>query len=123
MRTQLLSLIMTVCAAMVANAQTVDHPYQVGGSVLPPVLVHVVRPHAVAPDPFLKPLTGTVTTCGVVDQQGVPQKFNVFKSSDNALNASALDAVRQYRYRAATLKGQPVAVRVCVKINFNSQNP
>jgi TonB family protein len=103
---------------MAACAQTVDHPLRVGGSVVPPVLIHDVTPTKPTGGLFHKPKSGSSTVCGVVDEQGLPQNFHVTKSAGDKLDASALDAVRQYRFDPATHEGKPVAVQLCAQVNF-----
>ena len=108
----------SLCASLAARAQTIDHPLQVGGSVAPPVAIHVVDPQMPHIGFFHKPKTGSSTVCGIVDEQGLPQNFAVTKSAGDKLDKSALDAVRQYRFNPATQGGKPVAVRLCVQVNF-----
>ncbi|HZQ44380.1 MAG TPA: energy transducer TonB [Acidobacteriaceae bacterium] len=111
-------LILSFCAVATAYTQTVDHPLQVAGNVVPPVLVHDVVPKMPHVSFFHKPKSVGSTVCGVVDEQGLPQNFTVAKSAGDKFDKSALDAVRQYRFNPAAQGGKPVAVGLCFQVNF-----
>jgi TonB family protein len=101
-----------------AKAQTTDHPLQVGGQVKAPVAIYTPMPQ------FPKgALTGNPATqfmvSLVVDQQGLPQKVRMFKGMSEERDKYALDAVRKYRFKPATLDGQAVAVELKIEVNID----
>ncbi len=52
-----------------------------------------------------------------VGKDGVPRAVT-FVSGDSRFAASALDSVRQWRYRPALLNGQPVEVQTVITLEF-----
>jgi periplasmic protein TonB len=62
---------------------------------------------------------GTVTLRLVVGQDGRPYDIRVRQSLGMGLDEKAIDAVRRWRFRAATLNGQPVATEIEVEVNFH----
>lgn len=94
-------------------------PVQVGGNVKPARMISAVRPvypalaktQHVAGDVHVDALidaTGRVTTMKVV-------------SGPSLLHQAAMDALRQWKYQAATLDGRPVAMHLTVTIQFRLQ--
>jgi len=61
---------------------------------------------------------GEITVLGVVAATGMAIDLKGQDGEDADATASALDAVRQYRFKPATLDGRPVAVRLKVIVNF-----
>jgi TonB family protein len=51
-----------------------------------------------------------------VDEKGQPQNIQVVKSPSHYLDGPVAAAVRQYRFRAATLDNQPVATPVTLTV-------
>lgn len=105
-------------ACGVPAAQTVDHPLQVGGQVKAPIAMQT-------PDPeFPKGALSRGTATGwvvalVVDQQGYPQKVRMLRGGGTDADKYVIDAVQQYRFKPATLDGQPVAVYLNIEINID----
>jgi TonB family protein len=94
-------------------------PVEVGGDVkpariissVPPVYPALAKTQHVAGDVRVDALidaTGRVTTMKIV-------------SGPSLLQQSAMDALRQWKYRAATLDGKPVAMHLTVTIQFRLQ--
>ena len=54
----------------------------------------------------------------IVDTQGLPQNLQVVRHLKMGLDEAALAAVRQYRFKPATLQGKPVPVIVEITANF-----
>lgn len=61
---------------------------------------------------------GEVTVQFVVDTEGRVREPSVRRSNNPMLDAPALDAVRQWRFKPGTLDGQPVNVRMMVPMIF-----
>jgi TonB family protein len=58
----------------------------------------------------------------VMNKQGVPQQVHVVKSVRGDVDASALEAVRQWRYKPYLLNGFPVAVETTINITYSLAN-
>jgi hypothetical protein len=90
-----------------------------GAAIVPPKLIKSVRaiasPNAL--EYFSRDKTATVTLDAVVDATGRVKSMKVI-SGPASLRDSAIDALKQYRYAPATLRGKPVAAHVTVAIKF-----
>jgi periplasmic protein TonB len=91
--------------------------YHVGGGVSAPQLVF-------APDPEFSDearrakYQGVCVVSLVVDAQGNPQRVQVVRHLGMGLDEKAVEAVKQYRFKPATLQGKPVPVEVNIEVNF-----
>jgi protein TonB len=91
--------------------------YHVGGGVSAPQLIF-------APDPEFSDearrakYQGVCVVSLVVDAQGNPQRVQVVRHLGMGLDEKALEAVRQYKFKPATLQGKPVPVEVNIEVNF-----
>ena len=61
---------------------------------------------------------GTVEFEIVVTKDGVPAELRVLRSPSDDLSESALEAVRQWRYRPTLLNGSPVEIVSTVIVNY-----
>jgi len=66
----------------------------------------------------LDKIGGVVAISLIVDPQGMPQNVHVARGVGHGLDESAIEAVKQYRFKPAMLDGKPVAVYLNVKVNF-----
>ena len=90
---------------------------QPGSKVQAPVLVY--QPNPVFPENSkAKHISGEVIVSMRVGRNGLPESLDVVTAPADDLAEAALDAVRQYRFRAATRDGQPVSVDMNVSVNF-----
>jgi TonB family protein len=91
--------------------------YHVGGGVVAPQLIF-------APDPEFSDearrakFQGVCVVSLVVDAQGNPQRVQVLRHLGMGLDQKAVDAVKQYRFKPATLQGKPVPVEVNIEVTF-----
>jgi TonB family protein len=91
--------------------------YHVGGGVAAPQLLF-------APDPEFSEearrakFQGVCVVSLVVDAQGNPQRVQVVRHLGMGLDQKALAAVKQYRFKPATLQGKPVPVEVNIEVTF-----
>jgi periplasmic protein TonB len=91
--------------------------YHVGGGVAAPQLIF-------APDPEFSDearrakFQGVCVVSLVVDAQGNPQRVQVVRHLGMGLDQKAVDAVKQYRFKPATLQGKPVPVEVNIEVTF-----
>ena len=63
-------------------------------------------------------IQGVVKLSAVVDAKGNVTKVEPIESPDPTLAAAAVDAVKKWTYKPATLKGKPVKVIMTVTVNF-----
>ncbi len=61
---------------------------------------------------------GIVVLMLVVGADGRPYNIHVRQSLGMGLDEKAIEAVRNWRFRPATLNGQPVATQIAVEVNF-----
>jgi len=90
--------------------------YRVGGEVRPPELIHDVKP-VYPPLARQARIQGTVGMEAVITGAGVIESLRLLHGHP-LLAPAALDAVRQWRYRAATLNGKPVDVALSIEVHF-----
>jgi TonB family protein len=105
-------------AALKTAASPAALPSQ-GVATVPPKLIKSVRaiasPNAL--EYFEHDKTATVTLDAVVDASGRVRSMKVL-SGPTSLRESAINALKQYRYEPATLRGKPVAAHVTVPVKF-----
>ncbi len=63
--------------------------------------------------------SGSVIVGLTVDENGVPQDVHVVSSSNPGFTSSAINTVKQYRYKPAMKDGKPVSVQLTVSVNFH----
>jgi periplasmic protein TonB len=91
--------------------------YHVGGGVAAPRLIF-------APDPEFSDearrakFQGICVVSLIVDPQGNPQRVQVVRHLGMGLDQKAVDAVKLYRFKPATLQGKPVPVEVNIEVTF-----
>lgn len=61
---------------------------------------------------------GAVVLNVTISKEGVPEDLSVVSSPSDDLTESALNAVRQWRYRPTLLNGNPVAITTEVTVNY-----
>ena len=95
--------------------------YQIGNGVTSPVLIKEVKPNYTS-DAMRAKLQGVVEMEAVVLPDGSvdPNRIKITRSLDSTfgLDQQAVIAVRQWRFRPGTYKGQPVPVLVNVELTF-----
>jgi TonB family protein len=82
-----------------------------------PVLTHHVNP--LVPPYRGDAVSGTVELKARVSDKGVVDDVVVLKSLSRAMDQEAITAVRQWRYRPATLAGKSVAVWLKVTVSYH----
>ena len=91
-------------------------PAHVGGPVLPPKIIHSVDPkYRRGPK---DDTTGTVQIYLWVDENGNPSHVRVVRGLGNDMDESAVEAVRQYKFKPATRDGVPVKVDLYIDVTF-----
>jgi protein TonB len=100
-----------------AGAGDTQEILPVGGDVRAPVLIQSLEP--VYPEAARKAgLEGTVILEAIIAAFGEVQEIRVLKSVHPLLDEAAERAVRQWRYRPATLNGRAVPVYLTVTVTF-----
>jgi TonB family protein len=114
----MITVALTVSGPMNGQASGNDEPvFDLGDSITPPKVIHQVNPK---PDSGTKGfrITGEVLIALIVNSRGIPVNVHVVRSVDREIDASAVEAVQQWRFEPARKDGKPVAVRVTVEIRF-----
>ena len=93
-------------------------PLRVGGEVKAPVLQS--RSEPTYPEAARKArMEGVVILEAIITASGSVEDVKVLKSVNPLLDASAVRAVQQWRYKPATLNGRAVRVYLTVTVTFN----
>jgi protein TonB len=91
--------------------------YRVTGEVKAPVLVHKVEP--VYPQIFVRSgVPATVVVRCVIDRNGAVRDPEIVVSAAPPFNAAVLDAVRKWRFRPGSLRGEAVEVYLDLTVSF-----
>ena len=114
--------ILTVAAFSVALAGAAaaqqGEVYQIGKGVTSPVLIKEVKPNYTE-GAMRRRVQGVVEMDVVVLEDGtVADDVKVTRSLDDELDKQAIQAVKQWRFRAGTKDGQAVRVRVNIEMTF-----
>lgn len=103
-------------AAVQASGQE-DDVITVGGHIHPPRKTRHVSP-VYPPDAVKARIQGAVVLKVLIGRNGKVRSAKVIKSIPE-LDAAALDAVLQWEYEPAYVRGKAVSVRMTVTINFS----
>jgi protein TonB len=90
---------------------------KIGGGVSSPELIYKVDPEF-SEEARRAKFMGIVTVNLVVDQNGNPQNVHLLRGVGMGLDEKAIEAVKQYKFKAARYNGKPVAVQLNVEVNF-----
>jgi len=94
-----------------------SEPLRVGGDVKAPVLTSRTEPSY--PEAARKArMEGVVILEAIITDQGTVEDVRVLKSVNPLLDASAVRAVQQWKYKPATLGGRAVRVYLTVTVTF-----
>jgi protein TonB len=105
----------------VLPAPAEDQPIRVFGAVKRPEMLSGAQPRYTEPARRAR-IQGTVILEAVIDQKGRVTDLRVLKGLPLGLDQSALDAVRDWRFKPATLEGRPVRVFYTLTVNFQIQS-
>jgi TonB family protein len=112
-------LVLNAAAPSAANeaAAQSSKPIRVRGTVEEDNLTRKVQP--VYPTAAKAAhVQGTVEMDVTISKEGVPEDIRVVSSPNDDLTQSALEAVRQWRYRPTLLNGRPVPIVTDVIVNY-----
>lgn len=98
------------------DSTVATEPMRVGGEVTQPIPVHTPVP--VCPEATGRMrVSGTVILKVVIDRQGeVENDVVLIKGLPAGANVAAIEAVREWRFEPATLRGEPVAVTINLSV-------
>lgn len=106
-------------ASQSAQTEPWGHVYKVGDGVTAPVLTYAPDPEFPKAEHIAKATFQGVCVVGIiVDGAGKPRDVHIIRSLAPDFDASAMHAVRQYRFKPSTLYGKPVAVAIKIEVNF-----
>ena len=94
-----------------------DGPYQIGGDVTPPVKIYDLQPRYTEEARKAR-IQGIVILQGVVDANGDVTRIQVIKGLTLGLTESAVETVKQWKYKPAMKNGEPVAVYYVIRVGF-----
>ena len=102
----------------VTNAdESQSKPIRIGGAVAQSNLTAKLQP-VYPPAAKSARIQGTVELEITVTKDGIPAELRVLRSPSDDLSESALEAVRQWRYRPTLLNGAPVEIVSTVVVNY-----
>jgi bla regulator protein blaR1 len=104
---------------VMAQAQAPEKVYKAGENkeIVAPILVEQITPEYPEELKNAK-VTGKVVVEIVIDKSGKVTDAKILKSDDSRFNKSTVDAVLNWKYKPATLKGKPISTQWTVNINF-----
>lgn len=94
-----------------------DRVYKIGGDVKPPIVISKVEPDYTEAARDAK-IQGAVTLFLHIDRAGVPHDVAVTQGLDPGLDAAAVHAIQQWRFRPAMKDNRPVSVEAHIEVNF-----
>lgn len=99
-----------------AAAATVTTPIRVSTGVVNPVLVHTVSlsQSGILPAGFVR--NRSVALQFTVDKDGKPTNLKVTRSAGEPTDNEVLAAVSEYRYKPATLNGEPIPMDINLNV-------
>jgi protein TonB len=90
----------------------------VGGGVSAPLLTHSVEPEFTE-EARRANYQGSVSIKLIVDSQGNPQDVRLASHLGMGLEEKAIEAVKQYKFKAAMYQGHPVSVQILIDVDFH----
>jgi TonB family protein len=96
----------------------IDGSYSMSPAIQAPRITQAgpaVYPQA---DPTGTAVTGSCMLSMVVGADGVPANIHVVQSAGDALDAAAIDAIKQSKFEPGILREQPVPVRIRARVLF-----
>jgi TonB family protein len=117
-----LPIILAICAAVLVAFQVVAEDEEQWKDAISIKTVDT-KPEPVKQDkpvisPDIKGITGIVTVSFVIDTKGEVQDAKVLKSTDEKLNTTAINTVKEWKFKPAENVGQPIPVRAMVRVRF-----
>jgi len=90
-----------------------------GADTEPPVPVRTVAPEYPAEMKANRTSGGVVLNCDI-NEKGAVTDAKVVKTTNEAFNQAAVDAVEKWKFRPAQKDGKPVAIRISLPVKFSA---
>jgi TonB family protein len=103
-----------------AVTKAADGTLRVGGDVNAPVVLSKVEP-VYTEEARKARIMGIVIVEATIGRDGLVKNVSVLKPLPFGLDQAAVDAVKQWTFKPATMNGQPVDVRFNLTVNFRLQ--
>jgi TonB family protein len=65
---------------------------------------------------------GTCQVSLIIDPYGMPRQLRVVHPLGMGLDQKAMEAIRQFRFKAAMKNGEPAAMKIAIEVNFRLQD-
>lgn len=95
-------------------------PLQVGGDVQAPVKLDSPPPQYTEIARKAR-IQGVVIVQAIINKEGTVENVKVLKGLPMGLDQAAIDAIKRWRFKPATLNGKPVTVYYNLTVNFTLQ--
>ncbi len=115
-RRQVLAILLQTFSLRAIKAE--EGVYEPGGDVRPPKLLHYVEPKF-SPTAKEAYVEGTVKISTVVTIDGDPSDLRVVSGLGAEEDRTALEALKQWKFRPGTKSGVAVKVKITVQIDFH----
>ena len=89
----------------------------IGGSVQPPKVIYSVEPSFSQEDGKASK-THSAQVYLWVDENGDPSHIRIIRSAGSSVDEKIIAAVRQYKFKPATLNGKPVTVDLYINVDW-----
>lgn len=116
-RSSLALLLFLLASPALAQAPPAEEPYRVGDQVTRPEKIAGVPP-IYTEEARKAGVTGVVILEAIIDERGDVVNLKVLKGLPKGLDQAALDAVKGWKFKPATLEGKPVKVYYTLTVNF-----
>lgn len=100
-----------------SNAKS-DEVYTAGGDVKAPKIIHYVEPDF-SPSSQEAYVEGVVRLSAIVNVEGLPTDLKILSGLNAEEDQTAVEALKQWRFKPGTKNGQAVRVKITVEINFH----
>jgi TonB family protein len=100
-----------------SNAKS-DEVYTAGGEVKAPKIIHYVEPDF-SPSSQEAYVEGVVRLSAIVNTEGLPTELKIINGLNSEEDQTAMEALKQWRFKPGTKNGQAVRVKITVEINFH----
>lgn len=109
----------TIIAMLNGNpqARADDHVYRVGDGVSAPKVLGKVEPEYTE-EARAAHVEGSVVLSVVIGTDGVVHDVSIVRSLEPGLDRMAADSLQKWRFQPGQLKGEPVAIRASIEVNF-----
>jgi TonB family protein len=110
-------LFLLASASLAQSPPPAGPPYRVGGNVLRPEKISGAPP-AFTKEARKAGVTGAVILETLIDEQGNVTDIKVLQGLPKGLDQAAVEAVKTWKFKPATLEGRPVAVYYTLTVSY-----